>query len=593
MNKNIDYLIKQDVLTLEQFFSEKMKQISQILNILNLKSTEENYNKLVEKVEELQYYYAVLTFFYTIFDDDSKVYFEKHIKTLNNFRINFRVDQNLLTFLENISLNDENLNYWIYCLKNYGANFNNVYKKKIMEVLNLEDKIFDHLGSPEIDIGKYLEKLKKCKKVNDRLQIEKNYAEVAKKYIKPISNLLINRNEIAKQLNYSNYFHYITKKEENDIEQMLSVIRYLVSTTDYSNEIFINKIYKLNGKKLSRCDIMYYSIPPSNSINLEKALKILISLIEQKLKISIKYIRNVNNFNVYNVNNWGELWINLFCSNYKSYNPVFIKISDIDDSKKSALIGNYGKTINYIDIVSIAREFGLALQQLASTDKIKKKDSEFHNCVSNVLEWLIKDNHTITQFIPSFQDGNISKTVESIKRYYQYTEPLSLRFRCINALFDYYIHHNDEFIKSIKNDKANSKELYKHYNQVYKNLTYKVMKNFIDYINLDGYPINPSVLIQLVNGEQSVVFASIICDIFSYNIYLNLDKYPKRFVNDILNSNKTIRERVNDFIDNCNLDTSVFVSNYSNKFPQADNKKGIIEENDDKTLSPNDEELAF
>lgn len=590
-DRKLEKLLNLDILKLDEQLNKQNINLSQILNQVNKKPTCNNYNRFIELLDWFNFYYSVLTLLCSISSEDEKLYLDKHLSMFSNFSKSFRCDKNVIEFLKNVPTIDTNkgtLRNLIIRLQINGAELSENCKRALLKMHNYESNIFEKINKISIPIEKgylnidtYHGIIQETKKHLSRIEYDNKLSISCSDIFPVISRLLVYRDTVYKKLDFNNYFEYKTGKNKNDIKYMFSVIKYLVTATNNRVSLLLNKLYSINeNTKLCRGDIVYYTPPPDYQLDPTTAYDILLDVLAENFELKIKYIKRIKNFFVYSVSDYGYLYLNLNCYNFQSGEPMFINLG----KGIATVVANYDKSIiRYTDIVSLAREVGYALQYICSKSSIQEEDQEFYTLIPKISEWIVKDPNNISRFNASFKNKNVSIVVKSIQRYYHYTEPMSLRFKCINSIFDFYVHSNNKFINELKT--INKKRMHLLFNNTYKNIAKKVMYRFSDYIDTNNLNISPHILLQLVNGEQGVVFGSIITDVFAYNIYISLRRKKQEFKDIILTNNVSMRERIEEYIQVCKMDSNKFINNYRNRLGD-DNKSspsndGISVDNDD------------
>jgi hypothetical protein len=112
--------------------------------------------------------------------------------------------------------------------------------------------------------------------------------------------------------------------------------------------------------------------------------------------------------------------------------------------------------------------------------------------------------------------------------------------------------------------------------ELYRKAYVEVFNNVKDVLNIDILCVNPTVIQNCVNGNQGIIYGSIMSVVLAYNTYILIKKgMGVKFVKDVLsNSKHCYKKSIKTFVDNVN-------DNYYNNFVK--NYLGItttIEESD-------------
>jgi hypothetical protein len=393
-----------------------------------------------------------------------------------------------------------------------------------------------------------------------RKTLEGIYYEKVNQCLDTFNSLVIERYNFAKSQKYKSFLHL----KRTQIYEKINVINfYIMDLNEKINkrfEIEVNRIRRLLkkdgfNKKVDISDIIYYKDKLESKIYFEpsKVIDTIFNLIYGLFKIKFINYENSNspliwgnNISIYKMTDEkNEIEGYLYIDFNSKMPPLCINIMHRYIQKRTnvtlppqvAILCNFTlgkKCMKFADIIALAREFGTAIRYLTSQSTIGNiiYDNEFNNLVPNILEYTVWDN--IQKFDKTLDSSSIEKI--QFTRYIDFA--YSIKIRCINALFDHIIHNSDEIITFIK--KENNMQ------QIYKNIFKQVIsiKNF----NTDISGISPTLLLQEVNGNESLLYENIFCEIITYAIYSEIQS-GKNFLEDVLKNNiDPINNLVHEFL---------------------------------------------
>ena len=94
---------------------------------------------------------------------------------------------------------------------------------------------------------------------------------------------------------------------------------------------------------------------------------------------------------------------------------------------------------------------------------------------------------------------------------------INLKLKCISVLFDSIIHSSKEFLDIIKKDNdSNSSNIML---DLYKKVFTDVFQKLSDQVDCNLTFILPSVIHNIINGQQSLIYGNILSTILAYNAY--------------------------------------------------------------------------
>jgi hypothetical protein len=146
---------------------------------------------------------------------------------------------------------------------------------------------------------------------------------------------------------------------------------------------------------------------------------------------------------------------------------------------------------------------------------------------------------------------------------------INLKLKCINVLFDSIIHSSPEFIEL--NNKVNVTESSikptKVLLDLYKRVFTDIFQKLSDIIDCDFNFILPSVINNIINGQQSLIYGNILSNILAFNTYeyISKGKNNKAFNELLENKNYSYKKNLINFIMTINEDYyKYFLSNCLN-----------------------------
>jgi len=397
----------------------------------------------------------------------------------------------------------------------------------------------------------YLLLLKKIKNPYIRKQLEIEYYKKAKICLSDFYLLIKERYNfvINKTPKCSSYLQYKRQKTYEKIGEINTVIQNLNNTLNERFEIEVNRIHKLlkkdgYDKKVDTVDIIYYKNKLDSKIlfKTKNVITTIFNLINTIFKIDFIRIEKTDNTIQWNENVIIYKVINHEKSKNSMIGYLYIdfttnitttciclshryvqKNSDKIYYPHIAIVSNFDKNIRYNDIIALMKEFGHAIRHLTLQTTLGSilYDNEFNNLVPNIMEYLFWDN--IEKFNSSLSELDIEKI--KFSRYIDFA--YSIKLRCVYSLFDHIIHcYSDIILPEIKNE--NDIEI------IYKK-TYSTIMNTTNF-NSDTYGISPTLLYQEINGNESILYENLLCEILSFSVYSEI-REGKDFIYEVLKNN--------------------------------------------------------
>jgi hypothetical protein len=443
--------------------------------------------------------------------------------------------------INNILINEENINI-PHKLKKYFNNNNN----------NDNDNDNDTFL---LDRNKYYYLQRKIKNPNIRKNIEDLYFIKSDKCMGLLEELAVLRSDYANKMGHKTFFDYKNNQKQNDSSEILNLINDLILKIDgrtKKESIRIQKKLLNDGykKKVEMHDfIYYYEVMCSKCLfSLEETTNILFELIKKYFHLTFTLIKNneqlwENNIQVYRVtdhhnNIMGTFYMDLeHKNNKKNTSPLCIHLchnyEDMNGIKyltKIALIANYKKNkndkcISHTDIILLFKEMGNVIQFFCyktETGNMFYKD-DLYLLTSKIMEYFAWEKNILIKLC-----NNNMELVEHLLFTRFIDLGNSIKLKCINAYFDHIIHNSTGLIKDIKTYGKCSGDIFKNiYQQIYKNILGS-QKNIF---NIETKSIHPIIILQEINGSETLIYESILVDILSYGIYnLIKNKEGKKYV---------------------------------------------------------------
>ena len=578
-SNDIDYIVK--LLIQDTFIFNTVISCVNFMNYFTKSDNINLWNELENKLIEYNYE----------FNTDIKLY-NKIVELITHI-INIKYD------------NHENKIFLIRLLKSmkkYGLNPNNIDKtKKINNIITKLDKgqkiIYDYISKPlklKIDKTVILDKnsenilnsvnsssdsliitkntfyylIKKIANSNIRSNIEQTYVKHSNNILPMLAKIIILRHMYANLLDCDNYSDVINNKDKTETENIKLLLTDLNQKLDYElkhNLLFIKNNSKIKTK-LELHDIVYFtnSLLPTVKFSFMQVINLLsfvlnkyfnidFKLTEEKDDITVKLNSNCIKAYFYRKN---KIIANLYINLTDNKQLLIFKLNNYYLEKNVILpnlimLAGYhsfsDKNLTYNDIISIFREFGniLFIACAITPTSIQEDENELYNLLPNILEYFIYDDEII-----NLLELNV-ETINNIKLSKRIEHLFNLKLKCFNALFDNLIHGNAEFINKLKSI-GDGNNMSKIITEIYKKAYCEVFNNISDVYNTDIKYINPIIIQNCINGNQCIVYGSVLSSILAYNIYNILkQKNNTNFVDLILqNSNNNYKKNIQSFLDN-------------------------------------------
>lgn len=416
-----------------------------------------------------------------------------------------------------------------------------------------------------------------------RSEIENAYMLRTNNMLPYISKILILRNMYARILNRVNYTQLINSKSTAESENIKLLIADLNVKLDGEVKKDLEFVKKESDRrsteKIELHDIVYVCnrLMPDKKFSPAKVLEVLTTIMKNFFGIimTVDVDGSIPMFNKFVLKNnagyIGVLYVDLIERDDKNVKqPVFIKLNnyyvDPETSKiiypTMCILGSFqnmtSDCITYNDIVLVFREFGNVLYNILALtpNGIPEDDIELYSFTSYIMEFFADDQDVIAMFTDKMNKTNIdrlklSRRIENI---------INIKLKCFYALFDNILHGSDEVIQILKDTKNNS-DAKNILLELYRKAYVEVFNNVKDVFNIDALCVNPTIIQNCTDGNQGVIYGSILGLILAYNAYVLIKKgLGEKFVKKVLNNPKyCYKKSVKKFVDNIN-------DNYYNNF---------------------------
>jgi|SaaInlStandDraft_5_1057022.scaffolds.fasta_scaffold11273_2 hypothetical protein len=426
----------------------------------------------------------------------------------------------------------------------------------------------------------YLQKAVKnseCRKI-----IEDMYFSKTDAILDDFAKLIYHRYTFAKILGCDSYFEYV--KKNGSVKSVIDLINDLAQKIETRSKKETTRIYAQltedNNNKINQCDMLYYYEKMRSTCLFKPVdvLRVLFDISRELFGIVFTYDSKykqktwknkllICKVNVIDGDFLGYVFFDLRKTHTKKIkNPLCVKIAN--DPTKICLVTSYddinAKCMDYLSIVSLFKEFGCVLQMITKNKNDKLcLGNDFDILMSFVMEYVAWDDETIKKICEPLHDDTIVHHI-IFNRHINLCN--SIKFKCINALFDNILHNSHELISLLSvsfNNKSECspgnviKMLYK---RVYSN----ILSSQSDMINVNVSHINPSTILQEIGGKEGNIYNNILTEILAYAVYtLVKNDQGNNFVVDVLSApSSQFKQSLNSFISKSDTDSyDLFLNN--------------------------------
>lgn len=425
---------------------------------------------------------------------------------------------------------------------------------------------------------RYYYLLKKISDEKIRNELEITFMKKYMSILPLVGKLIILRDTYSKYMNTPSYYYLQSEKTEEETYNIQQLITDLNNKLDIPLKGIFKEFQRLSKKqKISLNDIIY--LYDKNFINIKlkpvDILQIVMITIQKKLNIhfkhsSINILPDANCIEVHK-NNTLKGYIILDLTNRPNKRISQITTIKINNNYNNNLpilylLGCYNNleenNCNYSELVLMFREFGnILINIFAHTPNgLNDIDVEMFNFFPNIMEFFAYDEFVITlvcQKIYDINKINLNKKIKEIKIARHIDLLINLKLKCMSVLFDNVIHNSKNFINKIRKQELN--EITESFIQLYQNIFKDIFNNNLDVFEIPKY-INPNIILNTVNGNQGLLFGSILSLILSYVVYyllinetddVNIDNFIDELLENKCFSHKKI---ILEFISKINID---------------------------------------
>lgn len=498
-----------------------------------------------------------------------EILLNKKDKFLINFRNNMELcginNNKIKLILKTITNNEKNIN------DNLNINsFINLDNKLLKKEINSDKKI-----KIELSFDNYYYLINNISSSIIRKKIEVLYNKKSDNFLKDIGKISVLKNIYANEMNYNSFLNLKIKNNSNNDNIKVFIDKLLALIDDKSNLELLNIKSKLNkdgfDKKVDYNDVIYYhnKIQDKTLFKPSKVLDIIFELFEEYFFIKIENF-NDNMFKCRDIQNNKLLGFFIFDFKIKSkkhVDPTYIKLYDNFDDKNvlcSLIKCNYEsldkKCINYNDVNKLFIEFGYLLKNLNENfeDLNNNEILEYDLLLPNLMNSLSYDKYVINKIT---NDNNITDHILFSKGV---DFCINLKIKCLDILFDNILYSDINFFNLIKNEldkNSNCIKIKEFYIKFYE----KFFKNNEKYFNTDIKNIPISVIHNLINGSEGILFYNLLCEIISEKILIILKKNKKeklKFYNILKNKDQNFRDKILNYIKDYERDLINLVNEY-------------------------------
>jgi Zn-dependent oligopeptidase len=519
---------------------------------------------------------------------------EEADKLIDNYIFSFYESPFTLKIFEQLKKNTKDTDINLFCdhmiqkckNKKKSVDIDKIIKTTISEIENIFENVENvNIGKNKIDLNRknfyYL-----INNIQDpfiRKKIENLYFKNTHEALSLLEKLVVQRSQYAKKLGFKTYFDYVKSEKNIDMGEIKLLIGDLITKIDKRSQketCDIKKKLMDDGynKKVDMNDFIYYQnqITPQYTFNIDDVIVIIEKLLSKIFDITI--IKDT----------CCDLWIKtgmtrlklFFSKNYigniildtkKSKNknidsPICIhmnhKYTDSDNNNfisQVCILGNFNENnLHVYDVLKFFKEIGHGIQYLlyCTNTGYVVLDDDFVLLTGKIMEHVFWQRQTLELLCKN--EKNIDSAVNDIlcSRYVDYAN--SIKVRCINAYFDFFVTDSNEIVEDIvKRSKYDGSVLSQIYKRIYSNIMQSqsiVFESNIDYFH-------PNIVIQEINGTEGQVYENILLEILSYSVFsLIKNNKGKKYIKILSVSNcETLRPLINKFINKVKNNYSVYL----------------------------------
>ena len=423
-----------------------------------------------------------------------------------------------------------------------------------------------------IDKSKYYYLVKKISDKNVRNYLEKEYMNRYNELIPAISKLIGSRNIYSNLLGFESFYKFTSKKTDDDTENLKHMLKDLNEKLDFQLGTTIDNIKQLTNikEKLTLSDMIYGLSKFFPDIKLKPIDILQMAFVQIQSHFKIKFSeskvtplnKDCNGIEVYDYRNRlrGYIFLDLLKNNKNIKQLTLLKLASGygENLPVLYLMGAFTdleKPIcSYSDVVTIFRELGHVINNIFSSSPlgVSEDDIELINFMPDLMEYMAYNPQIILSLV---KDKNMTKRIIKAR---ENELLINLKLKCINVLFDSIIHSSQEFLEINKRANANSSSITptRVLLDLYKRVFTDIFQKLSDKVNCDIGFILPSVIHNIINGQQSLIYGNVLSMILAYNAYESLSKNDqyKKIYELLENKNYSYKKNLIKFIMTINED---------------------------------------
>ena len=382
-----------------------------------------------------------------------------------------------------------------------------------------------------------------------------------------ISKLISSRKVYAEYIGYDSFYRFCSNKTDEDTENLKIMLKDLNEKLDFQLKGSLETIKDLTGQtnKLLVSDIIYGldKFFPDIKLKPIDIFQTVFVYIQNYFKI--KFVeskitplnRDCNPIEIYDSKDKlrGYLFMDLLKNNKNVKQLTLLRLTNGygENLPVLYLMGAYHdmeKPIcSYSEVVTIFREFGFIISNIFNHTPlgISEDDVELLNFLPNLMEYIAYNPEVILTLV---KDKNYRKRILKAR---ENELLINLKLKCISVLFDSIIHSSNEFldINNKANTLSNSNIVCSNLLlNLYKRVFADVFSKLTDLVDCDLGFILPSVIHNIINGQQGLIYGNIISSILAYNTYeyINTEKNIKSLYELLENKNYSYKKNLIKFI---------------------------------------------
>lgn len=500
-----------------------------------------------------------------------KIFISKIAKSLNKFGINNDNKEKITKIIEQLDKTENDILNTLDKSLSFKINRNKIdaRSESIMSSVYPDDNNIIYVNKK-----KYLYLIKKISDTKIKSELENLYMNRFNQILPLIGKVLILRNTYAKYMGYLNYYEMFSEKTIEETEIIQQLITDLNLKLDIPLENIFKQFHQIAKKpKITFNDIIYLIDKNSANIKLKPVdiLQIVMITVQKKFNMVFKHSiidmgKNTNCIEVYKFNQLkGYLILDLtYRPNKRITQLTTIKLNNnyANNLPCMYLLGCYDEieknNCNFSELILLFREFGNILVNIFAhtPNGLCEIDLEIFNFFPDIMEFIAYDKFVLT-LVAEKLNMNVNKFIKEMKILRRIELIINLKLRCMNVLFDNVVHSSETFIHKIKKQELSdiTKSLLELNNKIFND----IFKNNLNYVNNTDY-IQPNIIYNLLNGNQGLLFGSILSIILAYSVYYLITNRDNNinidiFLNKLLeNKEYSYKKNIIDFISKNNID---------------------------------------